>query len=189
MDPERIELGGDDVAGLGHIALAIVALLGDQPLDLVVFARVQGLKRQILQLPLERVDPESVRDRRVDVERLTGLLDLLLLGHRRDRPHVVQAIGELDQDDPDVGGHRDDHLAIVLGLGLIAGGERQTGQLGDAVDERGDLLAELVGHLLQRRFGVLDRVVQQRRAQRLGVQAHAGADLRHPDRVGDVVLA
>ena len=36
---------------------------------------------------------------------------------------------------------------------------------------------------------VLDRVVQQRRAQRLGVEAHAGADLRDADRVDDEVLA
>ena len=36
---------------------------------------------------------------------------------------------------------------------------------------------------------VLDGVVQQRRAQRLGVQAHAGADLRHADRMDDELLA
>jgi hypothetical protein len=32
---------------------------------------------------------------------------------------VVQAVGELDQDDPHIGGHRDHHLAVVLGLRLI----------------------------------------------------------------------
>ena len=36
---------------------------------------------------------------------------------------------------------------------------------------------------------VLDRVVQERRAQCLGVQPQAGADLRHLERVGDEVLA
>ena len=64
------------------------------------------------------------------------------LGMRRDRAHVVQPVGELDQDDPDVRGHRDHHLAVVLGLRLVAGLEGQPGQLGDAVDEAGDLLAE-----------------------------------------------
>ena len=53
----------------------------------------------------------------------------------------------------------------------------------------GDLLAELLAHLLQRGGGVLDRVVQQRGAQRLGVEPHAGADLGHADRVDDEVLA
>ena len=53
----------------------------------------------------------------------------------------------------------------------------------------GDLLAEALAHLLDRGRGVLDGVVQQRRAQRLGVQAHARADARHADRVHDEVLA
>ena len=150
---------------------------------------MQRLEREVLELPLDRVDTEPVGDRPVDVERLAGLLDLLLLGHRGDRAHVVQAIGELDQDDPDVRGHRDHHLAVVLGLRLVARLERQPGQLGDAVDQAGDLLAERLADLLERRRRVLDGVVQQRRAQRLGVEAHAGADLRHADRMDDEVLA
>ena len=105
------------------------------------------------------------------------------------RAHVVQAIGELDQDDPHVRGHRDHHLAVVLGLRLVAALEGDPGQLGDAVDEPGDRLAEQLGDLLDRGARVLDRVVQQRRAERLGVEAQAGADLRHLDRVGDEVLA
>ena len=131
------------LAGLVDVALALVALLGDQALDLVVLARMQRLEGEVLELPLDRVDAEPVRDRRVDVERLARLVDLLLLRHRVDRAHVVQAVGELDQDDPDVRGHRDHHLAVVLGLRLVARLEGQPGQLGDAVDEPGDLLAEL----------------------------------------------
>ena len=169
--------------------LALLALLVDQALDLLVLARVQRREGEVLELPLDRVDAEPVRQRRVDLERLLGLLDLLLLGHRVQRAHVVQAVGELDQDDPDVRGHRDHHLAVVLGLRLVARLERDAGELGDAVDEAGDLVAERLADLLERRRRVLDRVVQQRRAQRLGVEPHAGADLRHADRVDDEVLA
>ncbi len=171
------------------VALALVALLGDQALDLLVLARVQRREREVLELPLDRVDTQAVRQRRVDLERLARLLHLLLLRHRVDRAHVVQAVGELDQDDPHVGGHRDHHLAVVVRLRLVARLEGDAGQLRDAVDDRRDLLAEALAHLLDRRRGVLDRVVQQRRAQRLGVQAHARADPRHADRVHDEVLA
>ncbi len=128
-------------------------------------------------------------DRRVDLKRLARLLKLLLLGHRVDRAHVVQAVGELDQDDPHVACHRHHHLAVVLGLSLVARLESDPGQLRHAVDDLGDLLAEALAHLLQRGRGVLDRVVQQGRAQGLGVQAHPRADARHPDRVHDEVLA
>ena len=189
LDAELLELAREVLAGLAHVALALVALLGDEPLDLLVLARVQRREREVLELPLDRVDAQPVRDRRVDLERLARLLDLLLLGHRVDRAHVVQAVGELDQDDPHVGGHRDHHLAVVLRLRLVARLEGDAGQLGDAVDDLGDLLAEALAHLLDRGRGVLDGVVQQRRAQRLGVQAHARADPRHADRMHDEVLA
>ena len=177
------------LAGLGDVALAIVALLGDQALDLLVLARVQRREGEVLELPLDRVDAQAVGQRRVDLERLARLLHLLLLGHRVDRAHVVQPVGELDQDDPHVGGHRHHHLAVVLGLRLVAGLEGDARQLGHAVDHARDLLAEALAHLLDRGGGVLDGVVQQRRAQRLGVQAHARADARDADRVHDEVLA
>ncbi len=183
------QLLGEVVAGLLDVLLALLALLVDKNLDLGVLARVQCLEREILELPLDRVDAEPVRDRRVDLQRLLRLVDLLLLGHRVDRAHVVQAVGELDQDDPHVVGHRHHHLAVVLGLRLVARLERDAGELRDAVDDVRDLVAELMAHLGERCRRVLDGVVQQRRAQRLRVQAHAGADLRDADRVMDEVLA
>ncbi len=189
VDAERVELAGEVGAGLVDVALALRALLVDEPLDLRVLARVQRREREVLELPLDRVDAEAVRDRGVDVEGLLRLLDLLLLRHRADGAHVVQAVGQLDQDDPDVRGHRDHHLAVVLRLRLVARGERQAGELRDAVDERRDLLAERRLHVLQRRRRVLHGVVEQRGAQRFGVEPHAGADLRHADWVDDELLA
>ena len=56
----------------------------------------------------------------------------------------MQPVGELDQDDPDVLGHRDHHLAVVLGLAVVAALEGDARELGHAVHELGDLLAELV---------------------------------------------
>ena len=72
----------EEVAGLRDVALALGPLLGDELLDLVVLARVQALEGEVLELPLDRVDPEPVGERRVDLERLAGLLDLLLLRQR-----------------------------------------------------------------------------------------------------------
>ena len=49
---------------------------------------MQRLEREVLELPLERVDAEPVRKRRVDLERLPRLLDLLLLAEVLDRADV-----------------------------------------------------------------------------------------------------
>ena len=171
------------------VVLALVALLGDQLFDFRVLARVEGREGEVLELPLDRVDPEAVGERRVDLQRLVRLQRLFLLRQRAERAHVVETVGQLDQDHPDVGGHRHHHLAVVLGLPLVAALEVHPGQLGDAVDQRGDFLAELLADLVQRRARVLDRVVEQRRAERLGVEPHPGADLRDPYRVGDELVA
>ena len=177
------------IAGLAHVLVAVGAALADHRLDLLVLARVQRREREVLELPLELVDAEPVGERRVDLERLLRLLDLLLLAQVLDRAHVVQAVGELDQDHPHVLGHRHDHLPVVLGLGLLAALELDPRQLGDALDELRDLVAELVAHLLDVGVGVLDDVVQERSGDRLLVEPELGADLGGAPRVVDEVLA
>jgi hypothetical protein len=128
---------------------------------------MQRPEREVLELPLEGVDAEAVRERRVDLERLAGLLRLLLLAEVLDRPHVVEAVGELDEDDADVLRHRHDHLPVVLGLRLLAALEADPRQLRDALDQLRHVVAELRAHLVELRVGVLDDVVQQRRRDRL----------------------
>ena len=163
---------------LVDLGLAVGPAVGDHRLDLRVLARMEDLEREVLELPLERVDPEPVGERRVDLERLLRLLHLLLLAEVLDRAHVVQAVGELDQDHAHVLRHRHDHLPVVLGLGLLAALERDPAQLRDALDELGDLGAELRADLLELTVGVLDDVVQERGGDRLLVEVQLRADLR-----------
>ena len=65
------------------------------------------------------------------------------LGQRRDRAHVVEPVGELDDQDPEVLGHRHEHLAHRGGLLRLLGVELEAVELGDAVDDGGDVGAEL----------------------------------------------
>ena len=183
------QLLAQEGARLLDVVLALDPLLADELLDLLVLARMEHLEGEVLELPLDRVDSQAMRERRVDLERLARLAELLLLRHRPERPHVVEAVGELDQDDPHVRGHRDHHLPVVLGLALVPALERDAGQLRHPVDEMGDRLAEALLDLLEARARVLDGVVQERGAEGLGVEAQTGADLRHLDRVVDELLA
>ena len=189
VDADPVELGQQLAARLGDELLAVGPALVDHLLDLGVLARVERHEREVLELPLDRVDAEPVRDRRVDLERLLGLLDLLLLAQVGQRPHVVQAVGELDHDDADVLRHRQDHLAVVLGLRLLAGGELDARQLRDAVDQQAHVLAEPQRDLVGGRLGVLDHVVQQRRRQHRRRLLQPRADLGDAPRVQDVLLA
>ena len=184
-DVDLLELLVQDELRLVHVLLAVGAALGDHGLDLGVLARVERLEREVLELPLQLVDAEAVGERRVDLERLARLLHLLLAAEVLERAHVVQPVGELDQDDPDVLGHRDDHLPVVLGLGVLAALELDPRQLGDALDEVRDLVAELGPHLVDPDLGVLDDVVEQRGGDRLVVEPQLGADLGGAERVKD----
>ena len=126
----------------GQELVACRRALGHQADDLVVHLGVQGGEREVLQLPLDRVHAEPVGQRCVDLERLAGDPLLLVLPEEPQRAHVVQPVGELDDQDPDVLAHRDDHLADGLGLRGVA--VLDLVELGDAVDERGDLVAEVL---------------------------------------------
>ena len=147
------------------------------------------LEREVLELPLDLPDAEPLGQRRVDLHRLAG--DALLLVRRQavQRAHVVEAVGELDEDDPDVLGHRQQHLADVLGLLLLVAVGAEARQLRDAVDELGDLGAEALLDVGQAVLGVLGDVVQERGLDRDRVDAELGQDLGRGDRVGDVRLA
>ena len=108
----------------------------------------------------------------------------------RKRAHVVQAVGELDDDHADVAAHGEEHLAEVPGLLGIHGGDLDRGELGHAVHEVRDRLPKELGDLVLGRRGVFHRVVEQGGAD--GVLVHAqvvSQDEGNLDGVVDVGLA
>ena len=128
-------------------------------------------------------------ERRVDLERLLGDLARLVRRQVVERPHVVQAVGELDHHDPQVAGHGHQHLAEVLGLPLLAGGEGELADLGDAVDELGDLAPELALQVRLGGAGVLEDVVQEAGGHRGDVHLEVDEEAGHFEGMGQVRLA
>ncbi len=125
----------------------------------------------------------------VNLQRLAGDTPTLVQGKRRQRAHVVQAIGELHQDDPDVPGHGHQHLSEVLGLGLGAAFEGDLRQLADAVDELRNFFTELLRNLRLGGIGVLDDVVEDRGDDALVIQVHFRQDFGDLDRMLNVGFA
>jgi hypothetical protein len=158
LDPAVPQIGLDPLDDLAEVGVATGRPLGHQPDDLVVPLRVQGGEGEILEFPLDGVHAQPVGQRREHLERLARLALLLLGRQEAQRAHVVQPVGELDHQHARVAGHRHDHLADRLGLGRRA--ELDLVELGDPVDEMGDLGAEVGGDVVQGQPGVLDGVVQ-----------------------------
>ena len=187
LDAGRLEVAGHLLPETLQVLLAGRCRLGDQPGDLVVDLRMQHREAEIFQLPLDGVHAEAVRQRGVDVESLVGLAGGRLHRHVPPGAGVVQAVGEFDDEHPDVLGHRHDHLADGLGLGGLPVGHLV--ELGDAVDQQRDLVAEVGPQLGQRVVGVFDRVVQQGRREHRRLHPQLGEDRGDRERVGDVRVA
>ena len=95
----------------------------------------------------------------------------------------MQPVGQLDDDDPRILGHRYKHLAQVLGvlflhrLVVAGGGVGQLVELGDlglALDDLAHRCSEALLELLRGGLGILHGVVEQPGHQGFGVQAQLG---------------
>ena len=169
--------------------LAALAASVEEPGELAIAVRLEGLEGEVLELPFHLPDPEPLGERGVDLHRLAGDPGLLVDRQGRQRAHVVEPVGELDQDDPDVLGHRQEHLANVLGLLLLVGVGAELRQLRDPVDELGDLGPEAILDVGQAELGVLGHVVEEGRLDGDRVDPQVGDGLGAGDRVDDVRLA
>ena len=150
---------------------------------------MQGCEAQVFELDLDLLHAQPVGQGGVDVEGLLGGPGLFPVGHGRDGAQVVHPVGELDDQDPDVLGHRHQHLAHGAGLLGLLGIELDPLQFGDTVDDGRQVLAELPRQVFEGDAGVFHRVVEQGGCDGDFVEAQFGHDSGHRHRVGDVGLA
>ena len=128
-------------------------------------------------------------ERRIDVERLLGDAAARRGRHEFQRAHVVQAIGELDQENADVVGDRQQQLAQVFRLLGLARHQLQPLQLGEPLDQRADLVPEHVVDFGAGGLGILDGVVQQGSHDGGVVELEVGEDRRDLERVREIRIA
>ena len=160
--------------------------------DRLIAIRVEVAQGEVLQLPLDALHAQPVRDGGVDLHRLERFDALLLLGLVVHRAHIVQAVRHFDEDHADIVRHGEEHLAQIFHLLLFLRHEGHARQLRHALHEIRHRGAEAAGDVLVRDGRVLHAVVQQGGHDAVLVQSHLGRDdrgrnaVRH---VGRAVLA
>ena len=87
---------------------------------------------------------------------------LFVFWHVLQRAQIVQAIGQFDENDPDVLGHGHNHLAEALCLTFLTASELQLAELGHPLHQDGHIVAKQLCDLLGRDASIFDRIVQQR---------------------------
>ncbi len=168
---------------LGRPALGVD--LGAQRLKRL---RLEISERQLLELVLDLAHPEAVGDGRVDVARLLRDSRPALLRQVAQGPHVVHAVGELDENHPDVVDHRQEHLAEVFRLAFLGGRERDGADFRDAFDDMRDFRAEKLLDAFDARERVFDDVVEEPGGDGDGVELEFDQELGDSEGVDEVGL-
>ncbi len=186
------QLGAQLLDGLQDVGFPLFLAGAQAALQVAVGVGVEVLEAEVFEFPFDLPDAEPVGQRREDLQRLAGDALLLFRLHRGQGAHVVQSVGQLDDDDADIAGHGDQHLAQVLGLLVLQVGAQlgQFADLGLALHDPPHVRAELrLDHGEGHAFHVFYRVVEKARRDGVGVQAQLRQDVRHRHRMGDVRLA
>ncbi len=145
--------------------------------QLLIGLRFEVTEGQFLELVLDLAHAEPVGNRRVDIAGFLGDSHPAVLGQVVQRPHVVQAVGQLHHDDPHIVDHGQEHLAETLGLALLTRGKLQAGEFGHALDDVGDLLTEQFPDFLDGIGRVFDDVVQEAGGDGHDVQTLVGQQI------------
>ena len=146
------------------------------------------LESEIFEFILDLLHPEPMGNRGVDVQGLLRNLRPTRFGQVVQRAHVVNAIGKLDQDHPNVVDHRQQHLAEILGLAFLGRGKRNHADLCNPLDHMCHFWPEQLQHPIDGGEGVLDDVMKQASRDRDIVQSHVSHQRGHLKRMGHVGL-
>ena len=89
--------------------------------QIIIDLRLHITERQILQLPLNGINTQTVSQRRIDLHRFARNRLLLMHRHKFHRPHIMQPVGQFYHNYADILGHRQKHLTVVFDLLLFLG--------------------------------------------------------------------
>jgi hypothetical protein len=174
---------------VGERLAVVLAEFGKPVGDGAVRFRIDVAEGQFLQFLAHVLHAHAAGQRRIDFHRFLGDAGALVRRHEIERAHVVQPVGELDEQDAHIIGDGEQKLAQVFGLGGALGDEIELLQLGQPLDETADIVAEHLLDLTACRRRVLDRVVQQADGDRAFVEAHVGQDGGDFERMGEIRVA
>ncbi len=154
------------------ITFALAALLGHHVYQTVILRRIKVAKREIFQFPFNFPHSQSMCQGCVDIKGFLRDSPLAILGQIFQRVHIVHAIRQLNQDDAEVFGHRQKHLAQILCLPLFTCLKINFTELCDPINQHGDLGTELGLYFGNQDIRIFNHIMQDRGAQSGQVHFH-----------------
>ena len=170
---------------------ALTVFIVDILLYLSVSDRVEVRDTEIFKLLLYLLHTEAVRERRVNVHSLKRRLSSLGVSLDRKSTHIVKSVAELDENNSDILGHREEHLAEILDMSLLLVLDIESYHLGKSVDEHRRFRSEFRLDLLEVGLirAVLHGIVKERGTDRVGIKTEVGYYLCHRYGMRDIRLS
>ena len=186
---DRLHMLADDPHDLLDVIFPLRLAFGHHLANLFVGFGFGVHEGNIFQFMLHPIDPEPRGEGGVDVEGFLGdeppFAGLVIL----QGAHVVEPIGQFDQDHAQVVGHGQQHLANALGLARPRVAHHDLAHLGHPRDDVTHLAAEHGFDLFCGGVGVFDDVVEQTGGDAHRVEVHLSQDMGHFQGVGEVGFA
>lgn len=175
--------------GIVHVGLAFMEVGLSDFLGFVVVLGVEVFETDILKFALDLSDTETIGNWSIDLECFSRDAFLFFYRKMTECAHVVEAIGELDDDDADVLRHSHKHLAQIFEIVFFFGtAQFDLAELGDAIDQEGDVTPELFFDFSERHLGILGDIMEESGDQRLFIHTDLGQDLGHMEGMDDIVF-
>ncbi len=115
-----------------------------QPLEQqITCVRINLAEGKVFQLFTKGLHTHASGKRSKNIQRfLRDTLALVIGFNELQCPHIVQTVGQLDQQNADIIGGGKQQFAEILGLRLVLRRHFQLGELGDAINKLGDFCAK-----------------------------------------------
>ena len=82
--------------------LPLLPFPGHPQFDFLIFFRLQIIETKVFQFRLDPAHPQTDGNRGINFQGFLGDLPLLFLSLKTQGAHIVQSVGQFDQDDPDI---------------------------------------------------------------------------------------
>ncbi len=187
------EFFDEEFAGFGKPCFAFPAFHFDARGDVFIDIRAEEMEGMVFEFPFPTRNTEAVGERRVDIEGFSGDAFNFIFREVFDGAHVVEAVGEFNEQDADVGGDGNKHFTEVGGLFFFlsssAGGEAEGSDFSHTFDDAGDVGAELLIDLFSGEGGIFEYIVKETGCDGGGIEMELREDLGDLDTVHDIRFA
>ena len=174
---------------LGNYFLAVAPLTSHGSLYTACPHGVESLESKLLKLNADSIHAQPRCNRRVDIQRFAGYTATLFRCQHIQRPHIMETVGNFNQNNPQVFGHRHCHFLKIFSLGFGSTAKSDFVELAHAIDKISNGIAKLALDGGLGNSGIFDNIVQHGSHQALMVHMHFTENPRHGERVSYIGIA